>query len=77
MSSFCLPNLYFPVVIPKYLVLGLSGGTIRRELDFQTRVRVLASTSIPIGNVGDEKKARNHRRRFEWTIIDILSTIKE
>ena len=33
-----------------------SGGTIRRELDCQTRVCVLASTSIPIGNVGDEKK---------------------
>ena len=32
------------------------GGTIRRELDFQTRVCVLASTTIPIGNVGDEKK---------------------
>ena len=29
---------------------------IRRKLDFQTRVRILASTSIPIGNVGDEKK---------------------
>ena len=33
-----------------------SGGTIRRKLDFQTRGRILASTSIPIGNVGDEKK---------------------
>ena len=35
-----------------------SGGTIHRELDFQTRVRVLASTSIPIGNVGDGKKTK-------------------
>ena len=25
-----------------------SGGTIHRELDFRTRVRVLASTSIPL-----------------------------
>ena len=38
--------------------IGTSGGTIRRELDFQTRVRVLASTLIPIGNVGDEKKMK-------------------
>ena len=42
-----------------------SGGTIRRELDFQTRVRVLASTSIPIRNVSDGKKKRNHGRHFE------------
>ena len=54
-----------------------SGGTICRELDFQTRVRVLVATSIPIGNVGDPKKARNHGRRFEWTIIEILATMKE
>ena len=38
--------------------LDISGRTIRRELDFQTRVRVLASTLIPIGNVGDEKKTK-------------------
>ena len=54
-----------------------SGGTIRRELDFQTRVRVLASTSIPIGNVGDRKKTTKPQRRFEWTIIEILATMKE
>ena len=41
------------------------GGTIRRELDFQTRVRVLASTTIPIGNVGDGKKTE--------TMEDVLS----
>ena len=51
-----------------------NGGTIRRKLDFQTRVRILASTSIPIGNVGDEKKQQNHGRCFEWTIIEILVT---
>ena len=54
-----------------------SGGTIRRELDFQTGVRVSASTSIPIGNVGDKRKQRNHGRHFEWTIIEILATMKE
>ena len=43
-----------------------NGGTIRRELNFQTRVRVLASTSIPIGNVGDGKKNNE-------TTEDILS----
>ena len=60
-----------------YGSLRISGGTIRRELDFQTRVPVLASTSIPIGNVGDGKKKQNHARRFEWTIIEILATMKE
>ena len=44
-------------------ITNISGGTIRRELDFQTRVHVLISTSIPTGNVGDKK--RNHGRRFE------------
>ena len=63
--------LWFPRYSPDN-----SGGTIRRELDFQTRFRVLASTLIPIGNVGDKKK-RNHERRFEWTIIEILATMKE
>ena len=53
-----------------YICIIYSGGTIRRELDFQTRVRVLASTSIP-------KKNRNHGRRFEWTIIEMLATMKE
>ena len=38
-----------------------SGGTIRRELDFQTRVRVLASTSIP------KKRKKNE------TTEDVLS----
>ena len=46
-------------------VVGVSGGTIRRELDSLTRFCVLASTSIPIGNVGDEKK--------DETTEDVLS----
>ena len=41
-------------------LLFTSGGTIRRELDFQTRVRVLASISIPIGNVGNGKKKQRN-----------------
>ena len=49
----------------KHAVKLSSGGTIRRELDFQTRVRILASTSIPVGNVGDEKKTE--------TTEDVLS----
>ena len=52
------------------LLVVFSGGTIRRELDFQTRVHVSASTSIPIGNVGYEKKNNeNHKRRFQWTYL--------
>ena len=33
----------------------ISGETIRRELDFQTRVRVLASTSIPLETSATKK----------------------
>ena len=49
-----------------------SGGTIRRKLDFQTRVRILASTSILLETSATKKK-RNHGR-CEWTIIEILVT---
>ena len=49
---------YPTVVYTRSISLLASGGTIRRKLDFQTRVRILASTSIPIGNVGDEKKKK-------------------
>ena len=54
-SNFTFSN-HVSQVIKSTRVQGSSGGTIRRELDFQTRVRILASTSIPVGNVGDEKK---------------------
>ena len=51
-----LSNLNFFLKAEKFKMD--SGGTIRRELDFQTRVHILASTLIPIGNVGDEKKTK-------------------
>ena len=62
-----LDTCFFLRIIQVALYLniqGISGGTIRRELDFRTRVRVLVSTS-------------NHRCLLETSVIKKKETTED
>ena len=59
-------------VIYIYFFLVSSGVMIRQELDFQTQVRVLASTTIQLEMSATKKTQKNHGRHFEWMIIEVL-----